>query len=385
MQGRMLATLVAMALVTRGAAAQAGGASKLAPFEKTDFTKQPISAAQLKPLDEFELGDVRGLIFGRHGRVFKEVAIQQYLETRPWYRKNAKFANAMLNDVERKSLDVVREAEARAHDHVQLGDMRFYQTKPLTVAMLGQHTGAEWRILRAEVEAEHGKRFDDQPWIQEYFDDRYWYAVDPLYSPKMLSPIERANMATIDSAQKSARDVALSPGDMKYWQAKPLTDSMLHGLSLYELRLLRNEVYALHGYAFKTPWINKTFYAEDGDYIEDATFKESMLSPTEQKNVATIVRAETAIHEKLALEPVDTLALSNLYLEDARKLRYEIYARHGKIFANKWLQSYFKSLAWYKPDPHYRDASLNPIERANALRIAAYEKTALSVMTALEG
>ncbi len=27
----------------------------------------------------------------------------------------------------------------------------------------------------AEVEAVHGKRFDDEPWLQKYFEERYWY------------------------------------------------------------------------------------------------------------------------------------------------------------------------------------------------------------------
>jgi hypothetical protein len=54
---------------------------------------------------------------------------------------------------------------------------------------------------------------------------------------------------------------------MYLFQSAPLTDSLLRGLSLYELRLLRNEVYARHGRRFQTPWLR--------DYFKDALGDES--------------------------------------------------------------------------------------------------------------
>jgi hypothetical protein len=77
--------------------------------------------------------------------------------------------------------------------------------------------------------------------------------------------------------------------------------------------------------------------------------------------------------------------LEGLFLEDARKLRSEIYARHGKVFKDKSLQKYFASLEWYKADPQYSDHSLNKIERKNAAAILAYERKADSVLNAVEG
>ena len=87
----------------------------------------------------------------------------------------------------------------------------------------------------------------------------------------------------------------------------------------------------------------------------------------------------------MSTQPVSAGLLEGMFLEDARKLRNEIYARHGKVFRDKWLQKYFASFDWYKPNPNYTDAALTAVERQNVAAIAAYEKKATSVMDAVEG
>lgn len=56
-------------------------------------------------------------------------------------------------------------------------------------------------------------------------------------------------------------------------------------------------------------------------------------------------------------------------------LRNEIYARHGRRFENRALQSYFDSQPWYHgtfaPD-RFREEWLTPTERANATLIREY-------------
>ena len=161
------------------------------------------------PLDDLKL--LRGIVFGRHGRVFKDVEIRIYLEAQDWYKPNPEFNNSMLNNTERRNLDLIRIAEASKHTTVQPGDMRYWQTRPLTARKLGTHSGAEWLVLRSEVEAIHGKRFNE-PWLQQYFDERYWYKATDSYDPKKLSAIELKNLETISLAQKKSRKVALGAG-----------------------------------------------------------------------------------------------------------------------------------------------------------------------------
>ncbi|HYP52648.1 MAG TPA: YARHG domain-containing protein, partial [Pyrinomonadaceae bacterium] len=293
-------------------------------WEEFDFARRVLTPAELKEADEEQLKMMRGIVFGRHGRVFKDADIRNYLQERPWFKPNPQFQNSMLNETERRNLDLIRVEEARRHEFVQPGDLRLWQTQLVTREKLGEHTGAEWRILRAEVEAIHGKRFDDQPWLQTYFDERYWYKPDPSYDPRRLTDIERRNIATIEAAQKRQRNVALSPGDMEHFQSVALRPEMLRGLGLYELRLLRNEVYARRGRQFRTDWLSQHFYGQMW-YEPTEEFKEVDLSEVERRNVETIVAYENRLKEELSTRPVSAGLLEGLFLEDARKLRYEIY------------------------------------------------------------
>jgi hypothetical protein len=349
-----------------------------------DFSKNSIKQAQAQKLEMYDLKLLRGIIFGRHGRVFKDTDINGYLAEQPWYKANPDFNNSMLNDVERRNLDVIRIAEAAKHETIQPGDMRYWRDRPITARKLGKHSGAEWKVLLAEVEAIHGKRFDDEPWLQQYFEERYWYFPNDKYDAKKLTANEQKNLAMLADAQKKQRKVALLPGDMEYFENKTVSEQMLHGLSLHELRLLRNEVYARHGRMFRAEWLQQYFFSQPW-YAPDENFKDEELSGNDKVNVETIVKYENQIHQELSTKPVTRALLEGLFLEDASQMRQEIYARHGKVFKEPWLQKYFSSFDWYKADPNFTEASLTNVEKQNIATIAAYEKKAVTAMSTIEG
>ena len=349
-----------------------------------DFRNKAISQAQVQELELFQLKFLRGLVFGRHGRVFKDAEIKSFLETQSWYKPNTDFKNSMLNETERRNLDVIRIAEAAKHDTIQPGDMRYWRDRAIPARKLGKHSGAEWKVLLAEVEAIHGKRFDDEPWLQQYFEERYWYSPNEKYDAKKLSAIERKNLEVLSGAQKKQRRVALLPGDMEFFENRRISEQMLQGLSLHELRLLRNEIYARHGRMFRADWLQQYFYTQPW-YNPSENFKDEDLSGNDKLNVETIVRYENRIHEELSTKPVTRALLEGLFLEDASQMRQEIYARHGKVFKEPWLQKYFSSFAWYKADPDFTEASLTEVEKKNIATIAAYEKRAVTAMSTIEG
>ena len=74
-----------------------------------------------------------------------------------------------------------------------------------------------------------------------------------------------------------------------------------------------------------------------------------------------------------------------MFLEDAKQMRQEIYARHGKVFKEPWLQKYFSSFDWYKADANFTEAALTDVEKKNIATIAAYEKSAVTAMSTIEG
>jgi len=377
-------TAAAVALVLLVAAVCPAQDDAFKKLEAFDYARQKAAREQLKDVDLWSLKLLRGVVFGRHGRIFKDRDIQAYLKEQAWYKPNPNFSNSMLNENERENLDLIRELEAAQHDQIEPGDLRWWQTKEMTEEKLGSHSSAEWQVLRAEVEAVRGKRFEDDPWLQNYFEERYWYKADPGYDARQLTATERKNLAAIDEAQRKQRRAAISPGDMEHFENRLVTEAMLKGLSLHELRLLRNEVYARRGRQFRTEWLAQYFWSQPW-YEAREDNKEPALSATEQKNIETIVAYENKIKESLSTTRVTEALFEGMFLEDARKLRNEIYARHGKVFKDRWLQGYFKSFSWYKPNPKYTDAALTEVERQNAAAIAAYEKKATSVLDAVEG
>jgi hypothetical protein len=321
-----------------------------------------------------------------HGRVFQDSTLQRWLASRPWYHADTSFTNARLQPRERENLDLVREAEARKHAQIEPGDMRFYQNRVITSAMLGTHSPQDWEVLQAEVLANHGYVFSEDgdfeedndrnlssSDLQKYFDDRYWYERKGSFAPSKLSAIEQQNLDTITVAQTRQLGLAVSPNMMSLFQSTPLTEAMLAHVSIGDLRLLRNEVYARHGRPFQTPWLAERFRIYPW-YEPRVDYSDAELSPIEKANIALITRREQEAHEALSTHELRVSDVRGLRPDDARRLRNEIFARHGRRFRDPRLQRYFASFAWYKPSDSFSEDRLNATERKNVDLISKYEQ-----------
>ena len=135
---------------------------------------------------------------------------------------------------------------------------------------------------------------------------------------------------------------------------------------------------------FRTDWLSQYFWNQPW-YTPEENFKDEELSTNDKQNVETIVKYENRIHQELSSKPITTALLEGLFLEDVVQMRQEIYARHGKMFKEPWLQTYFSSFDWYKADPNFAEASLTEVEKKNIATIAAYEKRAVTAMSTIEG
>ena len=357
-------------------------------WDKFDFAKKKITKVQLGKVksDGYidELALVRGVVFGKRGRIFKERSIQDYLEKQTWYKPKAGFTNAVLTKTERDNLDLIRLAEAARHSAVQPGVLRLWQANEIPDDNLYADLPADWRIMIAEVEAIHGKRFDDEPWLQKYFEERYWYQAKANYSPTILTAIERKNLEKLNAKRDENRNVALSIGDMDKFQNVALTEDLLKGLSLNDLRFIRNEFWARRGRKFTTPGFLAIFEWRDW-YKPLADQTKVKLSPVELKNVKLIETVETRLREKISNEPITEEMVSGLFVEDLRVLRNEIYARHGRVFKDKELQKYFAAQPWYQPNPDFKDDMLSETEAKNLAIIAEVEKNSVSKLAEVEG
>lgn len=364
-------------------------------WDKVDFTKRKITKAQLDKLNSDgtvdELALLRGVIFGKRGRVFKEHSIQDYLDKQTWYKPKANFTNAVLTRMESDNLDAVRLTEAERHSSVQPGDLRYWEDKAIPEDKMpteGSVTRAEWDVMIAEFEAIHGKTFGGEEWLQKYFNERYWYRANPNYDASVLSENERKNLQAFIDARNSLRKVALSPGDMDKFETVLIKPEQLEGLNFNELRTIRNEFYARHGKRFSTPGY-RAFYEWQDWYRPIKDQNKVKLNSTEEQNVKTIGDYETRLREKLTTELIPVETVEGLFAEDLQIMRNEIFAKHGRVFKKPDLQKYFEAQPWYKPDPTFTDDKvptvLSTIEFKNIAAIKTAEDEAVSKFSEVEG
>lgn len=175
--------------------------------------------------------------------------------------------------------------------------------------------------------------------------------------------------------------------------------SELSGLSDWELRVARNEIYARFGCGFRSEdlqnhfnscsWYTRRYSPDEFDSLP------SPLNDCEVSNVQTIRAVEIARAE--ATPPPEPPTVSGEYVLpdssnrfysveelsgfsdwDLRLARNEIFARHGRGFNDPDLQNYFYSRSWYTRvySPEEFDSMpspLNEYETANVQTIRAIE------------
>jgi hypothetical protein len=361
-------------------------------WDKFDFTKKKVTKAQLDKLeyqrDDIdavdELAILRGIVFGKRGRIFTERSIQDYLEKQAWYKPNRNFKNSMLTPMERANLDLIRLAEAERHEYVQPGDLRIWAKKEIPDDKIYTSSATDWQIMIAEIEAIHGKTFPEQEWLQKYFDERYWYKRNPKYSPSVLSEIERKNLEKLASEKEKMHKTAVSVGDMDKFQNVLLTEELLKGVSLNDLRMMRFEFYARRGRKYTTPGFLQEFQWRDW-YKPIKDQSKVKLNKIEEQYVMLIEKKEAEWREILATEEISGDMLQGLFIEDLRVLRNEIYARHGRVFKDKELQKYFSEQPWYQPNPDFKDEMLSEKDFKNLSVIKEAEENSLSKFAVAEG
>jgi hypothetical protein len=361
-------------------------------WDKFDFSKKRVTRAQIAKLkystDDIEIVDelaiVRGILFGKRGRIFSERSLQDYLEKQKWYKPNPNFRNSMLSAMERVNIDIIRGAEADRHTYVEPGDLRFWRNKEIPDDKIFASTAADWQVIMAEIEAVHGKTFPEQEWLQKYFDQRYWYKRNPKYSPALLNEFERRNLAKISKSMEDSHNTSVSVGDMDKFQSVSLTRELLKDVTLNDLRLMRLEFYARRGMRFSTPGFLAVFEWRDW-YRPLKDQKRVKLGKIEEQNVKLLEALESEARELLSRSEIDPDDLQGLFIEDLRVLRNEIYARHGRVFKDAELQKYFAAQPWYKPDPEFTDDKLSELELKNIATIKQAEEVSISKFVKVEG
>lgn len=205
---------------------------------------------------------------------------------------------------------------------------------------------------------------------------------------------------------------AAAPAKVPYYFDREITAGDLEPLTLRELDLVRNTIFALKGHTFRKQWLRDYFKAQPW-YRPAEAKNEVKPSARDQKNAefvakyaagipgeviakkvqALLKKASRTAEEEVeltlaaraigitafpteALSPlddpsqldkgvIDPGALSDLSRRDLRILRNLIYARRGRPFKSPILREYFERMEWYHADPKYTDARLTKNDKRN--------------------
>ena len=194
--------------------------------------------------------------------------------------------------------------------------------------------------------------------------------------------VSQVDCVELDDSDYDLASGASIPGLYPHTSQRKIAESELYGMTARELKIMRNEIYARHGYIFQTRDMKEYFAAQN--WYQPISSNVT-LSQIEQRNVATIKAYENKLSSGSApkistgvgLYPFTStrkLTHADVAYLSARELkimRNEIYARHGYIFKTKDMKEYFARQSWYRPVTS--NVQLSNIEQYNVNFIKSYE------------
>ena len=190
-----------------------------------------------------ELAILRNTIFARYGwDGFRKEWLRTHFRSQPWFKANPKFSYKLLSEVDKKNAHLIG-----VHEH-SIPEGELNQRKTEILSRYGKES-----LVSAEDRIELG-----------------------------LIDRSLGNFATDEERRDKAADSAA---------VQLLKIAELRQLSLRDLRILRNTIYARHGRKFKSKVLQDHF-AGMGWYKLDPNFSDRRLTKTDTRNIGLIKTVE---------------------------------------------------------------------------------------------
>lgn len=211
------------------------------------YFERKLEKDELRTRSLRELSLMRNTIFARGGNKFRKKWLREYFTAQPWYKPLDKLDKSKIGDTDWKNIKTIAEVE-RSFSKNQL-----IERKNVLLAEIGTNPpNPEQRVEMELISRKLGK------WIGSK-------------AEKKLSPLEEPSQ--LDNV---------------------LELSQLEDMSRKDLRLLRNTIYARHGYEFKSYILEDYFEFMDW-YETNEKFTEKMLTKVDWKNIKLIKSVEAEL------------------------------------------------------------------------------------------
>ncbi len=244
-----------------------------------------------------ELSILRNTIYARYGwDGYRKPWLRAYFHAQPWFKPNPKFSYKQLADVDRKNAHFIAVREQSLTD-VELGRMRddifarygkVWTDKPewelksgKTVHACARPKGAKDEYGPDEIDGFAACHYAKQP----------WYKPDPNFSASKITDDDKIELGLLSRAmgEFALDDEARGKSEGSLDRALKLDE--VRQLSLRDLRLLRNTIYARRGRTFKSEVLRDHFSGMEW-YKVRPDYTDKLLTANDVRNIALIKSVE---------------------------------------------------------------------------------------------
>ena len=250
-----------------------------------------------------ELAILRNTIYARYGwDGFRKPWLHDHFHAQPWFKPNKDFSYKLVSDVDKKNAHLIA-AREQSLSEVELFQMKLqvyarhgkvWNDLPKWTTKAGKEVRACKRPPGATSEDDGG---DDDP-AERSNDCKWrklaWYKPDPSYTDALLTAEDKIELGLISRALGSfALDGSIDYDEKGQGNGldRLLPIGELRQLSMRDLRLLRNTIYARRGRTFKSQ-ILRDHFAGMSWYKINAAYSDKLLSKTDTRNISIIKSVE---------------------------------------------------------------------------------------------
>ncbi|HEX8953104.1 MAG TPA: YARHG domain-containing protein [Polyangia bacterium] len=260
-------------------------------------TEVKCDGALLESKSLRELSILRNTIYARYGwDGYRKPWLRAYFHAQPWFKPNPRFSYKQLAEADRKNAHFIAVREQSLTD-VELGKMRddifarygkVWTEKP------------EWTLKNGKSVKQCARPRGAAP---SDFDDidasfpacRYakakWYKPDPNFSPSKIADDDKIELGLLSRAMGQFALDDESRGKTEGSLDRTLGLEEVRQLSLRDLRLLRNTIYARRGRTFKSEVLRDHFSGMEW-YKPRPDYSDKLLTQNDVRNVALIKSVE---------------------------------------------------------------------------------------------
>jgi hypothetical protein len=246
-----------------------------------------------------DLSILRNTIYARWGwDGYRKPWLKAYFHAQPWFKPNGKFSYKLLSDADRKNAHFIATREQsltgddlrRRRDDIFAHHGKVWSDKPEWDLKNGKTVKACARPKNAAP-----GQYEEEDIYRSYNACHYaketWYKPNPAFTESELTPDEKIELGLLSRAMGEFALDDEQRGKTETSLERVLKPEELRQLSLRDLRLLRNTIYARRGRPFKSEILRDHFGGMDW-YKPDATYSDKLLSANDVRNIALIRSVE---------------------------------------------------------------------------------------------